>query len=233
MQLEHRDLALRRTVAIDFGKGRLAQEGLVDELGAEQRQLLRRRQRVLADDARHALEIGLRFQQRQQPLALRMPFRIAALGPPGGKAHRVLGIGLQRMDGGIEARLRAFAIESPERAHIALGMAGDRLGEIAGRRTDRADDGERAVGAPRASSLSRRVRRTRPSASRDRPDKPASPGSSPSRPDTSRNASAQRLVESAIKRDVQALVAEIFADGDCACRCWPRARPPACSRCWR
>jgi hypothetical protein len=127
----------------------LAQKGLVKELGAEQRQLLRRRKRVLADDASHALEIGLHLQQRQQLLALRTPFGIAAPGPPGGEARGVLGIGLQRMDGGIEARLRAFAVQAPEAAHKAFSIARHRFGEIAGRWTDRADNGERAVGTPK------------------------------------------------------------------------------------
>jgi Wax ester synthase-like Acyl-CoA acyltransferase domain len=57
---------------------------------------------------------------------------IAMLGVlPGGEARRVLRIGLQRVNGRIESRLRTLAIQSPEGTHITLGMAGHRLGEVA------------------------------------------------------------------------------------------------------
>src|SRR5271157_4634103 len=74
---QHRALTRRRTISVLGGKRRLAKESLVDEIGAHERQLLRRRQCVLADDARHALEIGLLLEKRQQRFALRHPGRIA------------------------------------------------------------------------------------------------------------------------------------------------------------
>ena len=75
-------LPLRRTVAIRFGEGRLAQDRVIDEIRAQQNQLLRRRQGILAYDAGHALEPRLRLEQLEQPLALRGPVRIALRLPP-------------------------------------------------------------------------------------------------------------------------------------------------------
>ncbi len=140
-------LPLRRTIAIGLGERRLAQDRVVDEIRAQQRQLLRRRQRILADDARHALEAHLRLEQLEQPLALCGPVRIALRLPPACERIHVGAVGLQRMDRRIKARLRSAAVERPESAHAAPRVHRDRFGKIAGRRTDRADDGDRALGA--------------------------------------------------------------------------------------
>src|SRR5512139_696829 len=65
-QSHHAGLAIGSAVAIDRRERRLAQEGLVDEFGGEQRQALAGRQRVLADDAGHAFEPRLVVEQRQE-----------------------------------------------------------------------------------------------------------------------------------------------------------------------
>src|SRR5271157_255210 len=130
---QHRALTRRRTVSILGGKRRLAKESLVDEFGADERQLLRRRQRVLADDARHALETGLLLEKGQQRLALSDPGRVAVAAPPRGEALGSVRIGLERVDRRIEARLGAVAVEPPEAADEAFRMAGHRLGKVARR----------------------------------------------------------------------------------------------------
>ncbi len=71
--------------------------------------------------------------------------RIALRLPPGGERVDVFRIRLQRMYGGIKARVGPRAIERPKAAHVALGMGGHRLGEIASRRTHGADDRDRAL----------------------------------------------------------------------------------------
>ena len=139
-----------RADAVDRRERRLPQERVVDEIGAEQRELLAHRQRVLADDARHALEVRLLVEQREEAAAQRPPFVVAVRGPPRRERRRVLGVRLQRMDGRIEARLRALDVERPEGLDVALGVAGHRLGEVARRRADRADHGDRARAAAQA-----------------------------------------------------------------------------------
>ena len=54
---------------------------LVDQLGAQQHLLLARRQSILADNTRHALQPRLLFQQRQETPALLGPLRVTVLGP--------------------------------------------------------------------------------------------------------------------------------------------------------
>src|SRR5664279_5508379 len=78
----HGALARRAADPVDLGKRRLAQERFVDELGREQRELLARRQRVLADDARHAFELGLLVEQREEAPAQREPLAVALRCPP-------------------------------------------------------------------------------------------------------------------------------------------------------
>src|SRR5690606_40767340 len=65
-------------------------------------------------------------------------------GPPGSETASVDRVRLQRMDRRVEARLRTLAVQSPEAADVTLRVAGDRLGEVAAGRADRADDGQRA-----------------------------------------------------------------------------------------
>ncbi len=143
-RLQHCHLARGRTVAIDVGVGGLSEEALVDQLGAQQHQLLARRQGILADDARHPFDAGLFLEQLEQAPALQRPLRIALLAPELVQHLGVFGIGLQRMYRGVEACLRSRGIQRPEAAHITLGVRGDRLREIRRGRTDGTDDAERA-----------------------------------------------------------------------------------------
>ena len=62
--LKHRGLPFRRAIAIDWRERGLAQEEFVDELRAQQRELLCRWQCILADDPCHPFKIGLAFQKR-------------------------------------------------------------------------------------------------------------------------------------------------------------------------
>src|SRR5512143_4351675 len=140
----HRGLARRRADAVDLGQRGLPEERLVDDARAEQRELLPERQRVLADDPRHPLEPRLLVEQREAPPPLLEPAAVAGFGPPRRERRGVLGVGEQRMDRGIEARLRALDVERPERLHVALRVRGDRLREVARRGADRADHGDRA-----------------------------------------------------------------------------------------
>src|SRR5450755_959660 len=146
-QPHHGALARRAADPVDLGKRRLAQERFVDELGREQRELLARRQRVLADDARHAFELGLLVEQREEAPAQREPLAVALRRPPRRELARVLRVRLQRVDGGIEAGLRALDVEGPEGLHVAFGVARHRLGEVARRRADRTHHGHRSAAA--------------------------------------------------------------------------------------
>ena len=69
------------------------------------------------------------------------------LGPPGLQVVRVFGIGLQRVNRRIKARLRTPPVQPPKTSHIALGMACHRLGKISGGWADGPDQGERCIGA--------------------------------------------------------------------------------------
>ena len=88
-QPHHRGLPCRAADAVDLGERRLAQEGLVDQLGTQQRELLARRQRVLADDARHALQLRLLIQQREEAPAQRQPLAVALRRPPRRELARI------------------------------------------------------------------------------------------------------------------------------------------------
>ncbi len=117
------------------------------------------------------------------------------------------------MDGRIKARLRALAVEPPEAAHVALGVAGHRLGEIAGRRRHRADDGERAFAAGKRRHLGGAlVEFGQPRAEIGGVGGFARQFAEPA----GHFAQGFRPAAGGIRhqRDMQALVAEIFADGD-------------------
>src|SRR5208283_4820912 len=86
-------------------------------------------------------------EQRKESRAQRKPAVVALAGPPRREVARVLGIGLQGVDRGIEACLRALDVERPIRLDVALGVRRDRRREVPRRRTDRADDGYRAGAA--------------------------------------------------------------------------------------
>ena len=153
-QPHHRALACRAAHAVDLGERRLAQEGFVDEFGAEQRELLARRQRVLADDARHAFELRLLVEQRQEAPPQREPLAVALRSPPRRELARVLRVRLQRVDRRVEARLGALHVERPEGLHVALGVARHRFGEVARGRADRAHHGVTEPVSPASVSTS-------------------------------------------------------------------------------
>ena len=150
----------------------------------------------------------------------------------GGELARVFGVRLQRVDGGIEARLRSLDVECPEGFRVALGVRRDGLRKISRRRTDGTDDRHRAdtaakrlderrplveVGEPR-----RQVRRVTALAGQFA----EAPGHLAQRLGPARGRIRHQ-------RDVQSLVAEIFGDGRRPNRSTLRARRPACSTCWR
>src|SRR6056297_193718 len=143
-QVEHGLLAGRRAVAVGLGERGLAQEAVVHQLGVQQRHLMHRRQRVLADDPRHPLQALLLLEQHQHTLALAVPVRVALALPPAGEFDRVLGIGVQRVHRRVETGLGPLPVQRPEAAHVALGVHGHRFGEVAGGRAHGADDGHRA-----------------------------------------------------------------------------------------
>ena len=212
-QLQDRALPRGRTVAIDHGHRRLAQHGLVDQVRADQRQLLLGRQRVAADDPHHPLEARLLLEQREDAAPLLRPVGVAALLPPLRDRVGVLRIGQQRMDRGVEARLRALPVQCPERAHEAPRMHRDRLGEVAGRRADGADDRHRALAvAERAHARGALVELRQPRTEIGRIAGLARQFAEPARH------LAQRLGPAAggvgHQRDVQPLVAEVFGHRD-------------------
>ncbi len=130
-QPHHRALPRGTADAVDLGQRRLPQERFVDDGGTEQRQLLAHGQRVLADDPRHPLEPRLVVAEREEAAAQREPLAVALLGPPRREGGRAFRVGLERMDRRVEARLRAFHVERPERLDVTLGVARHRLGKVA------------------------------------------------------------------------------------------------------
>src|SRR5450631_659195 len=82
-QSHHQRLPARTADAVDRRERRLPQERIVDEVGAEERELLTRRQRILADDPRHAFQVRLLVEQREKAAAQLPPFAVAVWGPPG------------------------------------------------------------------------------------------------------------------------------------------------------
>ena len=75
------------------------------------------------------------------------PTVVSALDVPAGEQ---VGVARERAvpaDGRIVPRVREIAVEGPEATHEALGVRGDRLGEVAARRRHRRDHGHRTLAA--------------------------------------------------------------------------------------
>ena len=126
--------------------------------------LLRIRQHVRPDQLYDLLETVLALEQRH-----RLGAHLAPVGrllfPPGAHVLHILGIGMQPVDGRIMPRVGQLGVERPEAADEPARVLGDRLGEIAARRTDRADDADRTAFAGKRGRPRRRARRTAPAAS--------------------------------------------------------------------
>ena len=138
-EAHHDGLARRTGVAVVHRIGGLAQEALVDQLGADEHEPLARGHGVAPDDAGHALQTGLVFQEGQEAPTQLLPARTSGVVPPAREVSGDQTVGLQGVDGRIEARLRPFGIEAPERADVASGVRGHGLGEVARRRADRTE----------------------------------------------------------------------------------------------
>ena len=209
----HRGLLGGAGHAVLGREGVLAQERLVHEVGAGERQLLARRQRVLADDLGHALQARLLVEQREEAPAKLHPLRVAVLVPPRGELRRVLGIGLQGMHGRVEAGLGALHVERPERAHVALGVARHRLREVARGRADGAHHGDGAAAARQRLDQRRALVELR----EPRGEVGGIAGFAGQLPEPPRHL-AQRLRPAAggvgHERHVQPLVAEVLGHGD-------------------
>ena len=118
-------------------------------------------------------------EQRRHPRPPRPPARVAVAGVPDRERVGVAGERAGPGHGGVVPGVRQVAVQGPQPPDEPLGVRRDRLGHVAARRRDGADDRHRALGAAQGDAPARPARRTRPAPRPGRRGSPPRPAAHP------------------------------------------------------
>src|SRR6266516_1826406 len=135
-------LPRRRAERVDGVVGVLLQEDLADHPGDLERELLLRRQRVRADEPYDLFEFRLLLERPLRPLPQLRPLLVDLRPEPILQGVAVQAVGREPVDRREMPPRAQCGVERPEHLHDPQGALGDRLGEVAPARRDRADDGD-------------------------------------------------------------------------------------------
>ena len=132
---------------------RLLEEVLAQQAPGPEHDALGRRERVGAEQLDDLEQLRLALEQLARPRAVLLPFRGDLAAEPAGEVvERVAAVPVDRREVPLAGER---GVQRPERARQSQRVLGDRLGEVAARRRDRADDAHRALALPGAEAADR------------------------------------------------------------------------------